>query len=388
MTTRAQAEENYPGWTPKDRAEVAEDFMERLKKEFAGRLDRLQKFMGKAPVLDMKFLDSNTSSDPKVAAEWKRFREGGMGEGGTTKWVTKIVKELESARRALAMAEKPASTAWEKKYKDNPPPAVIPPAQQAMIYEMDVQASQLGVILDSSVSMTKYLPTLRQEISKRFANTRFTEIEGCYLETPNKHWGLHGEWYYTTPPENENLFDPKWWLPEIPKDDLHFHINQWLHDTLGAMTAMVNNMGVDALYWFCDFDDKIEPAAIKALEKLLEPRKVRLYVHTVKSSPPTALANLIKHTGGNLTKASPDSAKNPSAPAAATDSKPAPAPTDDKTKPADSKSTPPPASTKPAESKLTPKPADSKLTPRPSDSKLLPRKPDSKAAVKPTETKP
>lgn len=309
-----QAGEKYGKWDPQSRAEVAEEFMIRMRTEFLARADRLQKFMGKAPTLEFKFIDSGTSSDTKVAADWKRFREGDLGENGTSKWIDKIIKELEANRKLLAAAERPASSAWEKKYKDNPPPEVISPSQQAMIYEMDVQAAKLGVIMDSSYSMTSYLPALRKEISTRFANARFVEVDSCMLEMPDKHWGLHGEWYYTTPLENRNLFDPKNWLPEIPKDDLHFHIIQWKRDTMAAMTAMVNNMDVDAIYWFCDFDDEIERAAIRALDELLSKRKVRLYVHTVKSNPPPSLANLIKRSGGSLTKATP--ATDKAAPAA------------------------------------------------------------------------
>ncbi|MES2709659.1 MAG: hypothetical protein V4726_23880 [Verrucomicrobiota bacterium] len=343
------AGESYGQWSPEGRAEVAEEFMLRMKKEFADRARRLQAFMGKSPVIELKFIDSSMSSDPKTAANWKRFREGRMGEGGTTKWIDKIVRDLESARKALASAEKPASAAWEKKYRDNPPPEVISPAQQAMIYEMDVQAAKLGVIMDSSRSMTRYLPALRGEISSRFANARFVEVDSCYLRMPDKHWGLHGEWYYTTPLENRNLFAAECWLPEIPRNDLHYHIIEWKRDTMAAMTAMVDGMNVDAIYWFCDFDDKIEPPAIKALGRLLEKRKVRLYVHTVKSSPPASLGNLIKGTGGSITKVTP------------ADTRPVPA---DNPKPVPAT----PAGTRPAPAETKPLPAD-RTRPKPAEIK-------------------
>ena len=308
-TAGLPAAERYGIWTPLMRAEIAEEFMVRMQDEFKGRARRLTEMMEQAPEISLPFIASRDSVEPKVMKDWKEFREGQMSDGSTTKWIDKALKELEANRRKLEAAEKPAAAAWTKKYKDNPPEPVIPAELQAFIYEMDVQANQLGVIMDNSSSMTEFLPAVRAEISTRFPAARFMEVNGSYLKTQNPAWGPQGEWYYTVPPEHRNLFEPKWWLKEIPRKDIHYHMIGWQRDTLAAIRAMVVNMDVDAIYWFCDFDDTVEPSAIRALEELLSKNKARLYVHTVKSKPPGSLANVIQKSGGSLTRAIPKAAK-------------------------------------------------------------------------------
>lgn len=309
--TESRAAERYRKWDPVDRAEVAEEFMIRMRAEFESRAKRLKEMTGNAPEVVLPFIASRDSTEARDVKDWTEFREGKMTDGMTTRWIDKALKELESNRKKLAAAEKSAASAWEKKYKDNPPQRVVPEALQAFIYEMDVQANQLGVIMDNSYSMTDYLPAVRAEITARFALAKFMEVNGCYLKTANERWGPQGEWYYTVPPEHRNLFEPQWWLKEIPRQDLHFHMIGWQRDTYAAMQAMAENMDIDAIYWFCDFDDTIEPKAIRNLEELLSKNKVRLYVHTVKSKPPAALATVIKNSGGSVTRAVPKLVKPP-----------------------------------------------------------------------------
>ena len=303
----AQAREKTGGkWETGERADRAMQFLTRMKAEVEGRVARITAEGAKAPAVELPFLDSSTAGDEKTAAEWSTFIEGRMGEVPTTRWIARGLKELEVARKTLAAAEKPAAAEWNKKYPGGRKDVPLPAEVQAFIYEMDVQARNLGVILDNSPSMRPSLPAVREEISSRFAAARFVEVNGCHLETSNKHWGPYAEWYYVTMLEERNPFDSKWFLPQIPQTDIHYHMHAWQHGVLGAFRSMIELMDVDAVYWFCDFDDQVEPHGIRELESLLTKNKVKLYVHTVKSNPPPALASVIKKSGGKLTKAQPE----------------------------------------------------------------------------------
>jgi hypothetical protein len=56
--------------------------------------------------------------------------------------------------------------------------------------------------------------------------------------------------------------------------------------------------GVDAIYWFCDLDDKVEKEAIAALAGLLKKHQAKLFIHTLKRAPPKALRDVAENSGG------------------------------------------------------------------------------------------
>jgi hypothetical protein len=73
-------------------------------------------------------------------------------------------------------------------------------------------------------------------------------------------------------------------------------------DTASAIRAMITAHSVDAIYWFCDFDDDVEDHAVQAVGRLVLENKVRLYVHTVKRRPSKLLQELIERSGGELVR--------------------------------------------------------------------------------------
>jgi hypothetical protein len=303
---RLPAGESFGPWSNGARVIAAMDFFERISAEFADRLRRLQEEGAASPVLPLPIVRSILSDKPGGDREIERYTEGKLGEGQTDRLTGRALAELEEAREELAAAEAKAAKAWAAKHKDGMKDVKASPEAEAYIYEMKVTARRLGVLLDNSRSMTSALPALRKTIGEKFLNTRFAEVDGCRLTLDRPTWGPYPEWQSATPLEFRNPFEPRWFLPEIPKKDIHYHSVEWERNTMAAFRSMVTLMEVDAIYWFTDFDDKIDSRTAQALEKLLTDNKVKLYVHTVKSTPPGIISSIIRRTGGNLTKAVPE----------------------------------------------------------------------------------
>lgn len=304
------AERRGGKWDPNERAREAVAFFTRVQQEFLDRARRLEEEGAKAPEVELPFIDSASSREKKDIKDWDEFSTGKMGESGTTRWIAKGLKELEAMRKKLAAAEKTARPVWDKKYPDGRKPVTLPAEKEAFIYDISVQAKNLGVILDNSPSMRPSLPAVRAEIGARFAGARYVEVDGCQIEPHSKHWGPSPLWFYTTTVHEErNPFDPRWFLPAIPQEDIHYQMIEWRRNALAALEAMIVNLEVDAIYWFCDFDDEIQLGVVQKLGELIEEHRVRLYVHTVKSNPPASLVNIIRRSGGKMTKADPATGK-------------------------------------------------------------------------------
>jgi hypothetical protein len=306
------AKEKYGKWEPGERAEAGLNFFARMRTEIQARIARLKAANAPVGEVAIPFIDSAFDPAAKNAADWIRFGQGGMGEGHTSKWMQKGLAELEAARKILAKAEKPAAAAWDKEFPKGKKPVELPKETTAFIYEIEVIARKLGVILDVSPSMRKALPAVRAEITARFPGARFVEVDGCALKKQVASWGPYAEWFYASPLEERNPFDQRWFLPGIPQNDIHYHMVAWERDTFAAFRGLIDLMEVDAIYWFCDFDDEAEPAIVRELGNILSKKKVKLYAHSSKSDPVPALGTIIKHSSGVLTKADPlKSATNP-----------------------------------------------------------------------------
>jgi hypothetical protein len=58
---------------------------------------------------------------------------------------------------------------------------------------------------------------------------------------------------------------------------------------------------VDAIYWFADFMDKVDPEELQKVLKELKARKQKLYVHSSGAAPKSleqVLVTIVKPTGG------------------------------------------------------------------------------------------
>lgn len=164
------------------------------------------------------------------------------GDTPEEKLLLKVVSARDSLLRALRGKE-PLKQEGKKK--------------SATIGEMVIQSENLGVILDASGSMTKFLAPLKEEIAKEFRNPHYREILGCRLA-----WSL---------------------VPLGAKAD-------------GSMLAMEDLLIVqktDAIFWFSDLKDAESPKAIARLKWLLETAKASFYVNSVGLKPRRALEPLI-----------------------------------------------------------------------------------------------
>lgn len=138
---------------------------------------------------------------------------------------------------------------------------------------LNVIGERLGVILDISESMQRYLPELRSEIGAKFRNANFLEVEGCLLE----------------PSSNRE---------ELPASRRYSVMN--------AMRELVEADKVDSIYWFCDLQDERTDQALAELRALLiEPDSgspTRLYVRSTDDLPGKTLADIIATSGGAFEK--------------------------------------------------------------------------------------
>ena len=132
-----------------------------------------------------------------------------------------------------------------------------------------ITTSNLGVILDKSGSMTSFLPKLRAEINKKFAESAFMEVTGCSLRES-------GGTKVTEAAARSS--------------------------TLLAIKYLVNEKGVDTIYWFSDLNDGETEAAIKELEEFFYDNLITFYLSSVGKKPNKALKELVEGTGGKILK--------------------------------------------------------------------------------------
>lgn len=132
-----------------------------------------------------------------------------------------------------------------------------------------IHTAKLGVVLDTSGSMLKYIKPLKEKINNQFPNAAFIEVTSCRLTT------------FT----DGNISDKA-------ADD----------STMNAIKYLIDNKGVDSIYWFSDLNGTRAPEAMTQLTKWLDESLVALYVRSVGPKPDKALMELIKNSGGKYLK--------------------------------------------------------------------------------------
>lgn len=137
---------------------------------------------------------------------------------------------------------------------------------------LSVRGERLGVILDVSGSMHRYLDSLRKEIRAGFADAEFREVEGCFLE----------------PVDTSAIPDPS----TVSRDSV-----------MDAIAELVRNHQVDSIYWFCDLQDERTEDAVRQLRTLAlgqagNQKAFRLYIRSTDELPDPALEEIIRSSGG------------------------------------------------------------------------------------------
>ncbi len=247
---------------------------------------------GNAVPLNFQFKVGDLSR--KDARDHAQFLEGRLSDPQTDAYIKGYLEDLEAVRQVVAAAEAAALPLWKD---DKSTPEQQQQVVSGKIFGADIEARRLGVILDNSPSMKPYVEKLRAEISRDFAKAHVVEVDGCLLHSYERDFY---PWFYTAPAAGINPFSPERHCPAIPQEDAHNAWSAWTGDVTGAILAMVTLMKVDAIYWFCDFDDHLDQIAFMRVAKPMLENKVKLFAHTVKKAPPNFVLDFVKSSGGQF----------------------------------------------------------------------------------------
>ena len=276
-----------------DVAENVMEFVTRLKDEFAKRAAMVEAQTGNKIELGYRYYHPPLTKEQEQ--NQRSFLLGRTNDRISKAHITNFSRDLEQARQRLAAAEEKASVEWEEENADGFTGRVDSAEVRADIFGLEVVATNLGVILDNSPSMREFLPALREEITSNFTESYFIEVRGSWVNSK-----ADAPWFFAAPMEEDNPFDPKWWIPEVPSMNFESTFRRWNRDNPSAIVALIELMKVDAIYWFCDFDDEEEDEAVARIAGPILENGVALYVHTVKNRPSKALEKLIEDSGGEL----------------------------------------------------------------------------------------
>ena len=243
----------------------------------------------------------------KDAAFHANFLAESLSKTASRKHMESFLKDLERVRVELAAKEAAALPKWKKATAEEVA------MRSGSVYEIPINSRNLGVILDNSPSMSPYLEKVRAEINRDFSGSYMVEVNGCEM------WYSSGAypWFYAETRDTINPFSPERRCPAIPqiesksdlakqktepKDPPYQFFWNCQHDAASAPLGMVQLMKVDAIYWFTDFDDPMSEAILKKIAPDILDSKVKIYTHSMKSSPPPLLRLLIENQAARPSK--------------------------------------------------------------------------------------
>jgi len=175
-----------------------------------------------------------------------------------------------------------------------------------MMFGRDLKAGKIAVVMDVSRSMTKYLPIVAKELDKVARHSPLILYFGCGLSTPketteiddkvykatgpafDRFWQLwQGKTPLQTPAAQRKLlqYDPAKPMPLEPiykqmvsRPNTHFiDFNGIIYSSFALTCKEV--MEADVIYWFSDFQDRVDEEMMKDVLKILKKRKQRLIMH-------------------------------------------------------------------------------------------------------------
>ncbi|MGV3661998.1 MAG: hypothetical protein ACO1TE_17570 [Prosthecobacter sp.] len=166
---------------------------------------------------------------------------------------------------------------------------------------------KIAVVMDVSRSMTKYLPIVVKELDKVARGSTVVMYFGCGLANPPKRKSdvddkvhkAEGDdfasfWQNWQGPTPVNLpmedrkklrYDP---AKKMPLDDIYQMMSRRKNthyiefSGIGyAWTALMSNevKEADAVYWFADFQDRVDEDQMDAVKKRFKARKQKLFIH-------------------------------------------------------------------------------------------------------------
>jgi hypothetical protein len=176
-----------------------------------------------------------------------------------------------------------------------------------MMFGMELKdARKIAVVMDVSRSMTRYLPVVANELDKVARGSALVLYFGCGVANPprsddidDKAYKATGEDFATfwqnwqgkaalnmVREERRKLkYDPSLPMPlEAIYQKMDKRPNTYFIEFNGiqyAWTALMSRevMEADTIYWFADFQDRIDEKQAEIVVKKLKSRKQKLYIH-------------------------------------------------------------------------------------------------------------
>lgn len=284
----------------------AENAMAFFRKMQTNLIDRAQRLKAAGVLVEAKtpFVDSAFTINLKESHPWSSFMLGDLEPAVFEDWQKKALAELESARKELAKAEATVAAATTKQGKPQPPP----PVARGSICGTEIEARRLAVLLTSFNATDRRWIAGRTEVTARFPAARFVEIlytdvviPGIPPAQPVPVPVSPAAWFFASPRADQNPFDKKWFLPEVPQENLNALMEAWKRDTAGAFTAMTELMEADTILWFNTSFFKMDEAVIGNIGSLLAKKKTKLYLFTeVTKETPASLEGIVRKSGGKI----------------------------------------------------------------------------------------
>ncbi len=186
---------------------------------------------------------------------------------------------------------------------------------------------KIAVVMDVSRSMTRYLPEVVKELKKVGRDSALVLYFGCWMNTidPNKLETVYPVggvefdkfWQYwqgrmdmqQVMKDYKNLkFDPK--MP-IPLEDVYKQVNKrketYFIDRDGSTTSVYSALmakeirDADTIYWFADFQDRINDDMMEQFVKKMKSRQRKLFIHAPHAKGPSlqkVTEEMVKPLGG------------------------------------------------------------------------------------------
>ncbi|MDR1191698.1 MAG: hypothetical protein LBK60_08585 [Verrucomicrobiales bacterium] len=212
----------------------------------------------------------------------------------------------------------------------NPAPAggaVTAGLRRVTMFSSTFEVRKIGVIMDVSGSAAIYILPMLLEIQKNFANDAHIILyQGCGLDratakgatlgklraekTTGQYQAMLGRVLARTAPGNAGL---KTFLHNFCRRD-----NVWCLYTKGTTAtqlafAQLIKDNVDTIYWFADFADPLDPAAVQALTATLKEKNIKIICHNFsglrfaddKINRRAQLQAMAEATGGQTVRVKP-----------------------------------------------------------------------------------
>jgi hypothetical protein len=289
---------DYGRFTIKTIVQESWRYIENTKDQFRKRVISIKKETGEKIVLNFRYFQK---MDKKQKRFHEKFLKAQISHKNAHQYINNYLRELESIRKVIALAEERASKSWVEKQKKEEP-AKKTEFTSAELYGVEIKTKKLGVILDVSYSMRTLLPKLRAEINLKFPNAYFIEIYGSQIHT---YFHADSIGYYAKPEEGDNPFEKKWHKQSIPQQNVYSYTAGREQSNLAAMLALAKLKQVDSIYWFSDMKDvgrMVTDQGVTNLAAILKTYNVKIYAHTVGLEPTHKLRKVLNTYGKVIRK--------------------------------------------------------------------------------------